>query len=1317
MVGGVTPCKAVVRFNLQGIRSQDKESCVRVSKQLQRRLLTSAMALAFSTVPMLTAVSQGQGSGFQINGAAQTPTSSNPGDWLQRASDAMKSGNFLLAEQSIEMAEQLTSPDVVLKYSPQMARQELSMLRQAATGNVAPMPTQAPAAPRPNVIANNGQNYLLAARRALAIGDTQGASNAVTQARASQTEFASGDSPEQVEALIARQNQLVELYQQGSAESGYDTAAAKFLMQQAEVLVKYRDFKTSKVLVEQTKKFTSVDFSTFSMTPDRMMQIIDIASQSMGGAQVADAKTEVSRLMAQAQLSVDQGKWTQAKELVQQAKSYNLGDDQFAKGENVPWQMEMMIENALNLQAPSNPINVVEPASFDEPAFGNRNVARAKYDPATDATKIVPASADNDPNMGSTGFMPVIPPNPQPLTRIAKNFQDSPNRGEQMYRSGVEAMASNDKARAREFFQLAMQYPADLDAPTQQAIQAQLTSMQTQSDIVEKQPPVAQTSATDEEFGYGLKNKSQFTRLQSEVFRERQAADRMLQDNPREALQRLSALRTKVASAQVAAETTRPLLKMVDRDITKFQEYIERNLSQIQNAEEVTERRDAVERTRQRRLDVDQQLNSLVDEYNKLVDEQRFAEADLVVRQAEDLAPGTEIVSILREKQRVMYNNFRNEKMLADRTRNREDLQADNFEMSLGMFPADPLHFDRDAEGYAEKMRARGEAMAAGRYGSEANRMIWNKLKNTDVEGEYRGTLAEAMDQLSRQAGLNIVFDTLALEAANVSTEQMVNAPIRNPISLESALNVILSGVGLEFAVENEVITVTSREAQESAIVTETYYIGDLLAPLKNYRDPNQLSFMQAGANNGYGGMGGGSMNVPSTLNGNASQIALAQQLGNGGIPGANLGGFGTGNYGGNQPQRGQAQFGTVGQQPQGGITQADFQILIQLIQQTVSSDSWEQNGGGNGTVQAFPPNLSLIVANSQKVQDEIRDLLKKLRELNDVQIVIEVRFVAIQDNFFERIGVDFDFSINDGGGIGNPVPDTVTRSSIIGGTPGGDGSGFVPTGNRDIQFQQGSFGTAVPQFGGFDLASAANFGFAILSDIEVFFLIQASKGSTRATVTEAPTVVMFNGQSASVNDTQNRPFVTSVTPVVGDFAVAHQPIITILPDGTNLNVTATVSSDRRSVNMSLVPFFSEVTEVQTFTFTGTTTTERSTNSLLDDLLDNLDPTNADDSDDEIQTVSEGVTIQLPVLATTSVNTVVSVPDGGTILMGGIKRMREQRIERGVPMLSSIPYVNRLFTNVGVSRETTNLMMMVTPRIIIQAEEEKKQIGVFGDEE
>ena len=61
--------------------------------------------------------------------------------------------------------------------------------------------------------------------------------------------------------------------------------------------------------------------------------------------------------------------------------------------------------------------------------------------------------------------------------------------------------------------------------------------------------------------------------------------------------------------------------------------------------------------------------------------------------------------------------------------------------------------------------------------------------------------------------------------------------------------------------------------------------------------------------------------------------------------------------------------------------------------------------------------------------------------------------------------------------------------------------------------------------------------------------------------------------------------------------------------------------------------------------------------------------------------------------------------------MGGIKRMNESRTERGVPFLSNVPYVNRLFKNVGIGHETQNLMMMVTPRIIIQEEIEEDQVG------
>jgi len=253
-----------------------------------------------------------------------------------------------------------------------------------------------------------------------------------------------------------------------------------------------------------------------------------------------------------------------------------------------------------------------------------------------------------------------------------------------------------------------------------------------------------------------------------------------------------------------------------------------------------------------------------------------------------------------------------------------------------------------------------------------------------------------------------------------------------------------------------------------------------------------------------------------------------------------------------------------------------------------------------------------------------------------------------------------------------------------------------------DIPFRQNSFALAQPQFGGFAPDAGAQLGFAILSDIEAFFFINAAQGDRRSNVLQAPKVTLFNGQQAFVSDTSQSPFVISVVPVVGDFAAAQQPVIVVLSEGTFLTVQAVVSNDRRFVRLTVVPFFSEIKEVNTFTFEGSTTTtdDSSIEGNQDDPNDNSSASN------NSTTTRSGTTVQLPTFSFITVTTTVSVPDGGTVLLGGIKRLSEGRNEFGVPILNKIPYINRLFKNVGIGRETQSLMMMVTPRIIIQEEEE-----------
>jgi general secretion pathway protein D len=138
-----------------------------------------------------------------------------------------------------------------------------------------------------------------------------------------------------------------------------------------------------------------------------------------------------------------------------------------------------------------------------------------------------------------------------------------------------------------------------------------------------------------------------------------------------------------------------------------------------------------------------------------------------------------------------------------------------------------------------------------------------------------------------------------------------------------------------------------------------------------------------------------------------------------------------------------------------------------------------------------------------------------------------------------------------------------------------------------------------------------------------------------------------------------------------------------------------------------VVPFFSTIGKVDTFTFTGS---ETSTNTTSQEGKQD-EPTDATKKANSNTTSRQGTTVQLPSYAFVTVTTTVSVPDGGTVLLGGIKRLSEGRNEFGVPILNKIPYINRLFKNVGIGRETQSLMMMVTPRIIIQ-EEEEARLGI-----
>ena len=785
-----------------------------------------------------------------------------------------------------------------------------------------------------------------------------------------------------------------------------------------------------------------------------------------------------------------------------------------------------------------------------------------------------------------------------------------------------------------------------------------------------------------------------------------------------------------------------------------------------------------VTREKSQKVEVDQRLAMLVEEYNSLVDAQRFPEAEAVAKKAGQLAPDNPIVRQLLSQSRVI-RRLDTQKSIEGRKRDGFMDVAEDVERSSTPFVG-PIEFPTTRD-WEDLTKNRTRLQAEGRARATPAELQIQKRMSVKVKASHRDQpLSAVLDSLAKQADVPIHLDMVGLEQEAVRSDTPVTISLDQSISLKSALKLLLEPLHLDYVIKDEVLKVTSPRLVKGEVYSISYPVADLVIPIPNFssdglgitgalRDGYARLSPRNGASVQYGPPPAG-INGVSRASGDASMdpASLAQFQG-----------------GGNAPATGSTPSMPFGA-PTGGGSQADFQSLIDLIQNTVSPQSWN-TVGGQGAIQPFATNLSIVVSQTQEVHEEIADLLEQLRRLQDLQVTIEVRFIRLNDTFFERIGVDFDFNIQTG--VHSPLNMTAiptqsnsslspsssgittapgsrsqtigldltgmpgvakgggTSAGGLGGTTGGTSGGGTAggatggaTGGRtggttagqaaaqpspsyfSIPFRQNSFGSAtVPSLPGLPdpATSAANFGFAILSDIEAYFLIQAAQGNTRSNVMQAPKVTLFNGQNAFISDQTQRPFVTSVVPVVGDFAAAQQPVITVLSEGTAVNVQAVVSSDRRFVRLTLVPFFSQIGQVEQFQFEGTRSTKSKSSDektgLAGDaaagagLNANLQTQGKSSAEQEV--FSQGTTIQLPEFIMTTVTTTVSVPDGGTVLLGGIKRLREGRNEFGVPILSKIPYINRLFKNVGMGRTTDSLMLMVTPRIIIQEEEEDKLLG------
>jgi general secretion pathway protein D len=854
--------------------------------------------------------------------------------------------------------------------------------------------------------------------------------------------------------------------------------------------------------------------------------------------------------------------------------------------------------------------------------------------------------------------------------------------------------------------------PQELPGAVSQASLAPLTPLSIASAAKIPVPipePLPNNDAPAKLGATGATGQALARQVAAEVSKQQSLARELKTKQPKQALDSLQHTRDMVASVSGLEQPARDqLLRGLDKSINELKQYIAQNASQIDLEERNRKVQQSVDRGRLQKVEVQEKLAYLVNDFDKLMDEQRYSEAQVLAKRATELDPDNPLVTQMNVMARMIPRMAQIHQI--------QDAKEDGFIKMLAAVDESSIPPSSD---FSFPDKPKWEALQKSKYRQLKDDQSRRSPKEQEIEQRLvtpvpvkfeKKPLSEVIEVLGGYAQIPTYLDPQALASEGVGSEIPITIDLRQDISLRSALKLILEPLRLTYVIKDEVLKVTSEDVRRGELIQKVYPVGDLIVPIPNFvpngREGINGALREGFQRNGWAGAAGGfGMPGPVTVAANEQGAnvntminpSLMAQMQKAGI-----------NVVGGSGQNGStpAAMGAFGPGGLKGGNQADFDSLINLITSTIAAPTWD-DVGGQGTIQPFNTNLSLVVSQTQEVHEQIADLLQQLRRLQDLQVTIEVRFITLQDDFFERIGVDFDFNI--------PTHTTVPLTPPVAGPPPSYGGvspsaviGLDPLGNptavQDVQFRQGGFTGATPPFGGFDAATAATFGFAILSDIEAYFVIQAAQGDTRSNILQAPKVTLFNGQTATVQDTTQEPFVTSVIPVVGDFAAAQQPVIVVLSQGTSLTVQAVVSNDRRFVRLTVVPFFSQIGDVNTFTFTGSSSSTQKSS-------DSKSGTDTSSNSSEDDNSSTATTVQLPTFSFVTVTTTVSVPDGGTVLLGGIKRLSEGRNERGVPVLSKLPYVNRLFRNVGIGRTTTSLMMMVTPRIIIQEEEEENLLG------
>jgi len=369
--------------------------------------------------------------------------------------------------------------------------------------------------------------------------------------------------------------------------------------------------------------------------------------------------------------------------------------------------------------------------------------------------------------------------------------------------------------------------------------------------------------------------------------------------------------------------------------------------------------------------------------------------------------------------------------------------------------------------------------------------------------------------------------------------------------------------------------------------------------------------------------------------------------------------------------------FGSVGEKPR-IIEPAD---LATLITENIAKGSWSDEGISIEASDGY-----ILVNHTSDVQQQIVNFLNDLRRFSTSLVTIESKFLTVSNNWIQELGVDFrginEIEVSD---VTNGLEDQASEGLDNGGsgTNGQNAAGHPSAGMFYDDGERGDYRATTQNFFESQLGNALStvggmtFQWSYLNDVNLSAILRAVEKSSEVQLVNDQVVSVHNTQRAYVTAINQKAYIQDFDVEVAQFQAVADPVINVLPEGVVLDVRPTIHQNRKYLTLEIQPTVAQVVALRDFTTT---------------LGGNTSP----------------IRFQLPELKVESVFTSAVIPDGGSLMLGGLSSVRNIERRAEVPWIAKLPLVGFFFKNEGYSDENRSLMILIRARISDVRDEMRK---------